>query len=317
MKAQRTPRRLITAALLFGVAMIALSAGPHAMAAKAKAKQAPKPKAASAEQVVYKKTTDSKGKPVELVLHVYKPAGWEAGQKNPAIVFFFGGGWVGGTPRQFFGQCEELAKRGMVAVSAEYRIKSKHGTPPQACVEDGKSAVRYLRANAKAMGIDPDRIVASGGSAGGHVAATTGTIPGFEAKGEDHKVSSKPSLMILYNPVIDTSPKTGYGSKKVGKDWEKLSPVHNVTKDVVPTLILHGDADRVVSVDSVRMFDKHCKKLGVDCTLVEYKGAGHGFFNNGSYRAVKKGQPNYYQMTNKVVFGFLAKHGYIKPADKK
>jgi len=116
---------------------------------------------------------------------IFEPAGHSADDRRPAIVFFFGGGWVGGTPKQFYPHCRDLAELGMVAISAEYRIKSKHGTTPMACVEDGKSAVRYLRANANQLGIDPDRIVSGGGSAGGHVAACTGVLEGYEAEAED------------------------------------------------------------------------------------------------------------------------------------
>ncbi|MBT6399335.1 MAG: carboxylesterase family protein, partial [Verrucomicrobia bacterium] len=80
------------------------------------------------EQKTYKKV----GK-VELQLHIFNPKGHKASDQRPAIVFFFGGGWSGGTPSQFYPQCEYLAKRGMVAISAEYRVKSRNGTSPLEC----------------------------------------------------------------------------------------------------------------------------------------------------------------------------------------
>ena len=115
------------------------------------------------KMVVYKRVDD-----VELKLHIFEPPDRQANKPVPAIVFFFGGGWVGGTPTQFYHQCDYLASRGMMAISAEYRIKSKHGTTPFECVADGKSAIRWVRANAERLGINPDKIVAGGGSAGGH-----------------------------------------------------------------------------------------------------------------------------------------------------
>lgn len=268
------------------------------------------------EHVDYKQTTDSKGEPVTLRLHMFKPEGWTRDDKRPAIVFFFGGGWVGGTPQQFYPHCRDLAARGMVAVSAEYRIKGKHGTGPQACVEDGKSAVRYLRAHANELGIDPDRIVSAGGSAGGHVAACTGTIAGYEAEAEDKSVSSVPSLMVLFNPVIDTSPETGYGAKKIGDDPLSLSPLHQVKKDQPPSLILHGEADKTVSIDSVRRFVERCEQVGAGSRLAAYDGAGHGFFNHSDFRKRRDADPDYYGLTMKEVLAFLAKHGYIEASDE-
>lgn len=270
---------------------------------------------AKPQHVVYKQTEDAKGNAVELRLHVFKPEGWSEDDQRPAIVFFFGGGWVGGSPGQFYPQSRELAARGMVAFSAEYRVENKHGTSPLACVEDGKSAVRFLRANTAKFGIAPDRLAAGGGSAGGHIAACTGVLKGFEAEGEDADVSSVPNLMVLFNPVIDTAPKTGYGSKKVpGKDPKIISPVHHVHKDQPPALILQGVADKTTPIPSARRFVKYSQELGVAAKIVEYEGAGHGFFNTGGYRPVKEGGTNYHQLTMAEVVAFLEEHGYLKDA---
>lgn len=265
--------------------------------------------------VTCKETVDSEGKAVELRLHVFAKDKGQEGDKRPAIIFFFGGGWVGGSPAQFYPHCRELAARGMVAMAAEYRVRGRHGTPPQACVEDGKSAIRLVRRVAKEFRVDPDRLVAAGGSAGGHVAACAGILKGYEAEGEDHKVSSKPNLMILFNPVLDTSRETGYGARKVGDDPESLSPLHQAHKDQPPALVLHGDADKTVSIQSIRRFEKRCEELGAECRLVEYEGAGHGFFNHKSFRGQKPGDPDYYKLTMQEVVAFLEGFGYLeKPA---
>ena len=204
----------------------------------------------------------------------------------------------------------------MVAIAAEYRIKSKHGTSPLACVEDGKSAIRYVRAHAKELGIDPSRVVASGGSAGGHVAASTGILKGYEAKEDDHTVSSVPNLMVLFNPVIDTAPKTGFGASAVpGDDPLIISPLHHAHKDQPPSLIFHGDKDTTVRIDSVRAFAARCKELGAACRVVEYKGAGHGFFNYKPSRGAQDQTPDYYALTTREMFGFLQQHGYLDEVD--
>ena len=125
-----------------------------------------------------------------LRLHLFLPA--ESDAPRSAIVFFFGGGWVNGDPSQFFEHCKYFASRGMVAFAAEYRVASRHGTTPFQCVEDGKSAVRWIRQHAAEYNIDPNKIVASGGSAGGHVAACTAVIEDFDDPDENLKISSKP-----------------------------------------------------------------------------------------------------------------------------
>ncbi|MGB2403643.1 MAG: alpha/beta hydrolase, partial [Akkermansiaceae bacterium] len=159
-------------------------------------------KVAPNEIISYKKIGE-----VDLKLHVFKPRGHQASDKRPAVVFFFGGGWQGGTPRQFYQQSLFLAEHGMVAFAAEYRVASIHKTSPYECVADGKSAIRWVRKHALQLGVDPDRIVSSGGSAGGHVAACTGVIQGYEQVGEDASVSSQPNAMVLFNPVLDTTAK--------------------------------------------------------------------------------------------------------------
>jgi acetyl esterase/lipase len=144
----------------------------------------------------YKKT-----KQADLEIHVHFPAGWKKEDKWPAVVFFFGGGWEQGTIKQFEPQAAYLTGRGMVAARADYRVKSRHKVSPDACVQDAKSAVRWLRQNAATLGIDPDRIVAAGGSAGGHIAACT-ACPGLDAEGEDLTISSRPNALLLFNPVL-------------------------------------------------------------------------------------------------------------------
>jgi acetyl esterase/lipase len=92
------------------------------------------------------------------------------------------------------------------------------------------------------MGIDPNKIVVNGGSAGGHVAAATALFDGVDEPGEDTTVSCVPNALVLYYPVIDTSAQ-GYGNEKLGHRWKELSPVDHVRPGFPPTLILHGTAD--------------------------------------------------------------------------
>ncbi len=253
------------------------------------------------EKQIYKKTPQG-----DLTAHIFYPRDWKPSDKRPVIVFFFGGGWVGGSPKQFFEHSKYFASRGMVAISAEYRINKKHKTTPFECVADGKSAIRWVRANADKLGVDPKKIVASGGSAGGHVAACTGVIWGYDEKDEDLKVSSLPNAMILFNPVIDTSQK-GYGYNKLKEQWKKLSPAHHVDKGIVPTLIFHGTADKTVPFENVERFTKLMKESKNKCTLVSFPDKGHGFFNYGRDKDNAS-----YNETIKKADEFLAALGYLE-----
>lgn len=233
----------------------------------------------AADQVIPFKTP-SNGKP--LLLHLYKPD-HPASDKLPCILFFFGGGWSGGRAKQFFQQADYFRRRGIVAISAEYRTKTSHGVAPRDCVADGKSAIRWVRTNAARLGVDPDRIIASGGSAGGHVAACTGVIEGFEDPHDDLTVSSRPNGMVLFNPVIDTT-EQGFGAKAVGPNTTEISPCHHVRKGVPPTLIFHGDQDQTVPYENVVRFTRMMKEAGNACTLITFDGRGHGFFNGSFFR---------------------------------
>jgi len=246
-------------------------------------------------KVLYKRVDD-----VELRLHAFEPEGHTAEDKRPAIVFFFGGGWVGGTPAHFYRQSAHLARRGMVAYCAEYRVRNRHGTTPFECVEDGKSAIRYVRQHADELGVDPQRIAAGGGSAGGHVAACTAVIDGFGEKREKASVSSRPTALVLFNPVIDTGPE-GYGYERLKERYREISPVEHVTNKTPPTIIFQGDADTTTPPGGARTFCQRMKKVGRRCELVEFSGAKHGFFNRGE--AFKK--------TLAAADAFLTSLGYL------
>ena len=256
------------------------------------------PSAVQQRQIVYKPTPQG-----ELRLHVFDCG---SGRDRPAIVFFFGGGWTGGDPQQFFPHCQHLAAQGMVAISAEYRVRSRHGTTPFECVADGKSAVRYLRSHAMELGIDPQRIVAGGGSAGGHVAACTATIEKYDEATEDQSIASTPNALVLFNPVVDTT-KLGYGAQRFGDDPTALSPVHYVREGRPPTIIFHGTADTTVPFENVERFCRKMREAGNACTLVPFEGKKHGFFNYDRDEDRRS-----YHETVAHMDEFLRTHGFIK-----
>ena len=234
----------------------------------------------SVKEHVFKQAGD-----VELKLYVFEPADHKPSDTTPAIVFFFGGGWVGGSPEQFAPQSRYLASRGMVAIVADYRVKNRHGVKGVDCVRDAKSAIRWVRAHAAELGVDPDRIAASGGSAGGHLAAATGTIKEFDEPSEDAAVSSVPNAMILYNPAASFDPATlipgekrgGNFGARMGVEPSKLSPADHIDAKTPPTLIMIGTDDYLIN--GAHQFADRMKAAGARCDLDLYEGRGHGFFN--------------------------------------
>ena len=229
----------------------------------------------TAETVVYKRAAGR-----ELQLHVDKPPGWKAGDRRPAIVFFFGGGWVGGTPAQFTRQSQYLATRGMLGVRVVYRtIPAGDKGPPDVCCADAKSAMRYVRSHAAELGVDPGRIAAAGGSAGGHLAAFAALVDGLDDPLDDRGVSCKPNALVLFNPVFDNSPGQ-WGNERVGDRFKDYSPAHHVGKDAPPTIVFLGDRDSLIPVRVVRQFEQEMKQAGARCEVRIYPGAAHGFFNS-------------------------------------
>lgn len=261
-----------------------------------------------AEVEVYKKASGD-----DLRIYRLDPEGHDPKKdKRPAVVFFFGGSWNGGSVAQFEPHANYLAGRGIVAFLADYRVKSRQKTPPLACVEDGKSAIRWVRQNAERLGVDPDKIIAGGGSAGGHVAATTGICDGLEGPNEDLSVSSKSEALLLFNPVYNNGP-DGYGHDRVTEWFPAISPAHNITKGDPPTIVFLGSEDKLIPVSTAEKFRDDQKALGIKSELHVYKGEPHGFFN----LKLGQGKKEHFIDTILKTDAFLVDLGYLEDeADK-
>lgn len=213
----------------------------------------------------------------ELKLHVFEPEGFKAGDSRACYLIIHGGGWTGGNPQRMYPFAAHYAKLGLVGISMQYRLHSKKtGVSVFDCVKNARSAVRYIRGHAAELGIDPQKIIVSGGSAGGHLAAATALFDGVNEDGDDLKISPIPNALVLLFPVIDTS-KEGYGNEKIGERWEELSPVHHVRAGVPPTLIFHGTGDTVTPFAGAKAFHEAMLKAGNRCELDINEGGAHGY----------------------------------------
>lgn len=244
------------------------------------------------QQMIFKKVKDT-------VLKVYyvKPASAKPGKKYPAVVCIHGGGWTAGGADVFFPHARYFASRNAVGISIEYRLIKYKGPTMQDCLADCKSAMRFIRAHAAELNIDPDKIVVMGDSAGGHLAASLGTIDGFDDLADNLKISTKPNAMVLYNPGLDMTEtphvlniiKT---QTALGKDLNAnlalltnkdiltaraLSPVFHVHPNQPPVLLMHGLDDKVIFPEQSTRFADSMKMAGNQCKLILLPNTRHAF----------------------------------------
>lgn len=231
-------------------------------------------------------------------LDLYQPAGRPAGTRSPAVVIIHGGGWTGGDKgaKREFVTGTALARAGYVGASINYSVREGRRWPTN--LHDCKNAVRWLRANAAELGVDPERIGVIGGSAGGHLAlmvAYTAGNPELSPAGPYPDLSDHVSACVNMYGVTNLLTRrytSGDGTPNGAlKDhhlfpekrdeapakWRLASPVSHVRRDSPPTLTLHGTADTVVDRDQAHELDRTLRAAGVESTLRLVKGATHAW----------------------------------------
>lgn len=251
----------------------------------------------SQEQISYKQIDSTK-----LFMEVYYPETIEKEKKYPAMVFFFGGGWIGGSIKQFEPHAKYFSQRGMICFLVDYRVKERQQTTPFESLKDAKSAIRFIREQAAELHIDTSKIVAAGGSAGGHLAAATALIGNYNENTDNISLSCIPNALVLFNPVIDNGP-GGYGYDRIGDDYKNFSPLHNIKNGVPPTILFLGTNDNLIPLETARYYQKIMEKLNSQCELYLYEGQGHGFFNYKNFE--------YYKKTVMKADEFLQSLGYL------
>jgi acetyl esterase/lipase len=239
------------------------------------------------------------GDQMPQALDLFRPV--SAAGSRPAVVFLHGGGWSAGSKNDFQRQAAYLATRGYVCISVNYRLSQQ--APWPAALEDAKAAVRWLRANAATYGLDPKRIAAAGGSAGGQLAALLGTTAGVKTMEGDRGspgFSSAVQAVVAFNPLTDffsaqeetKSPEavTKQVSAYLGGTMDKLpeiymqaSPIAHVGPASAPFLFLHGDSDTTLPYSQSTEMQSALQAVGVRAELYTAAGGNHGFFNFAPY----------------------------------
>jgi len=242
--------------------------------------------------------------PDPLRIHVAKPKGWKAGDKRPAYIHFFGGGWSRGTPEKSFGWAKYAAREGMVGFAPDYRTNDRFGTSPLESVADGRLALKWVQDHAEEFGIDPTRVVVAGSSAGGHVALWTGITAAPPGSDPAESPTIKPAALILLSAVSDTTTEKGYTPRRFGKEAKALSPIDQLDAKMPPMLIFHGDADATVpQAQSIALAEK-LKTTGNVAEFVNVEGGSHSFSTD---------KPEWREKSRKMIFDFLRGQKILEP----
>ncbi len=248
-----------------------------------------------AKKVLYKTAPDALGGHAKLYLHVFDPAGWKASDKRGVVLIFHGGGWNRGNPKTYVPDAEYWASRGLVGITGQYRLGDREGTSPAACVADAKSAVRYLRAHAEELGIDPNKIAVGGVSAGAHIAACTGTVPGHNDPQDDAAVSCVPDAMLLYYPFQMANTRNS-----------DMAPLSFVNEKTPPTLFAAGEIDGLAPAERGILWGEKMRGSPNEFRLFIYRNTHHP--SGGKHDIIEPGADNDIIRQSDL---FLAKLGYL------
>ncbi|WP_374675927.1 alpha/beta hydrolase [Ideonella sp.] len=265
------------------VAAAAPAAAPPAPApspaAPAAAARPVDPALAHADVLLYKTVGAQR-----LRLQVARPAAARFPGPRPCVVFFHGGAWRNGDPKQFMAYARALAEHGVIGISAQYRLMSESEVLPVPAVQDARSALRFVKSRAAQIGCDPQRIAAGGGSSGGHLALMTAVpvprnspVGPLDDPSDDLGVSPRPQALFVMNAPLNLE---RYDRPVPVEQRRAMSPTLLMDASLPPTWIFHGTADKVVPFAQAGEFRDRARQLGAgEVTVQAFPGRGHGFFN--------------------------------------
>lgn len=217
------------------------------------------------------------GKRIEM--EIYFPADWDPARRSyPGIILFHGGGWGNGSLAAFRYQCQYFASRGLIAATSNYTlVKSKdytgEGSRKRICITDAKSAIRWMKSQAKELGLDPDRLIAGGGSAGGHVSMLATHNPVLNDPGDPTKVDTTVAAYVLFNPAF----------APVDEKDPEVNMLQHLNPNMPPSIAFFGTEDKWKSGwDAVQ---QKLESMGTDqIDLQLAPGAAHAFFNQQPWK---------------------------------
>ena len=229
--------------------------------------------------------------------HIFDPGPGTA--PRAAVVLLHGGGWVAGDASWVYPRARRFAAAGMLAVAVDYRLDN----PVQASA-DARSAIRWLRANADALNIDPARIAAYGVSAGGQLSVSAAQ------RGD---AAARPDALVLVSPALDLEADSWFVRLAGASAARDLSPLANMRAGLPPTLILQGDVDSQTPLPAARRFCAAMTDYGDRCVLKVYQGYGHLFTPAGvDDRGTPQPDPAISALAADFADAFLREQGYAQ-----
>ena len=237
---------------------------------------------------------------VKREMEIYFPKGHEASAKPvPGIILFHGGGWGGGSRDAFSYQCDYFASRGLVAATVTYRLAKKGEGPElkegqsrkRICIPDAKSAIRWFKQQAGELGVDPKRIIAGGGSAGGHISLIATTNPGLNDPKDPEGYDTSVAAYVLFNPALTVAD---------ASDPDVDFP-QTIKPEMPPAIAFFGTKDTWLKGWDPA-FAKWSALKGANVEVQYAEGQGHAFFNS---------QP-WADLTLAAADRFLAKLGFLE-----
>ena len=311
--------RRLSLLLIFAGASPPLSIALAEQQAPAKSESAPKPAATAAKPAAPKPPTSQEVREAALKrfaetveirfdqpyagndnpkqqIDVYLPKKPAGKDPLPAVVFIHGGGWSGGDRKAYVAPASALAAGGkFVAFSVGYRLSGEKTWPAQ--IHDCKAAIRWIRAHAKELNVDPNRIGVTGSSAGGHLVTLLGLTAGNKELegdvGEHSGQSSAVTCVINFCGPTDMAAALMQGEaaktddpavrglvggplKEKADVVKATSPLTYVSKQAVPIMTVHGTADARVNYNNAEKLEAALKQAGTTHYLIPMVGAGHG-----------------------------------------
>jgi acetyl esterase len=249
----------------------------------------------------------------ELKVDMFYSDASQALDNSTAIALFHGGGWVFGDPSEFYGACRRYASLGYITFSFRYRLsRNEDGSYPHPdispieSVKDARSAIRWLRANADSLNVDPDKIVVGGQSAGGQLALSTALLDTINEETDNLDISPNPNALLLFSSNVNTLEPwiDNLLGDRNGEIWS-ISPYHNLKKSMPPAIAFHGEEDDQVLPYIVRMFKVKMEELGNYYDLHWYPGRKH-YLGEGNDRYATYFDEEILELTDE----FLDKFGF-------
>jgi len=235
---------------------------------------------------------------ITLNAHIFYPENHDKSQAKPAHLFFNGGGWAIGLPEWSYEACQGAAKDGRVSIAFDYRQRNIHGTDVKASVSDALAAIAWVRENAKELGIDPNKVLADGFSAGAHLALVSSMIENREDFGVISKFSSRPDAIILMSCPYNIAGRDVYD---INYDTKTISPLYLIEENLPPILAFHGENDDIVEFPGFEKFRDAIQKTKNSFTSQSYPGMGH-FFRGSPQKDLEE--------RRRLEEEFLIKHGF-------